>query len=462
MDAHHRWRMIWLILVLRTLSVPIISADEFAGGDGTASSPYQIASPEHLVALSSDPNLLDKHFVLIRDLDFVNVEPNAVHPVGHCEGKAFVGVFDGQGHAIAHLRIVRPDQPWVGLFGRIGEGLIGSPKYAEGHVRNVRLIDIHIHGADDVGGLAGELSAGTVRNCSVTGTIAGREMVGGLVGIVWTGGGIDSCTATVDVRGVSHVGGLIGDLGMVPSVSRCGSSGRVSGEDRVGGLIGLWSPHIFTGGIRESSASREQSGTARITQCRSNCSVYGTEDVGGLIGLNYGIGQIEDCYALGPVNGSARVGGLLGLRKGCCIVRCFSAGRVTGIKDVGGFIGRSEPVEDANGLGEYPSCRKVVEQVQEPNAPAGRAAGWTRWRLVYRPALLACFWDQEGSGATRPQGFGSDCEGVTPLVTDQVPQLATFRSQGWDCENTWTVGPDNPYPRLRWEDDPFVHHHQAN
>lgn len=108
MDLRGLSRIAWLGAVFPMLSVSVVSGDRFAGGDGTAVSPYQIASAEQLVALGSDPNLLDRHFVLIRDLNTARIEPNTVRPIGDSEVEAFTGVFDGQGHVISHLRIVRP------------------------------------------------------------------------------------------------------------------------------------------------------------------------------------------------------------------------------------------------------------------------------------------------------------------------------------------------------------------
>ena len=45
----------------------------FAGGTGEPNDPYQIATAEQLTSIGSDPNLLDKHFVLVADID---LDPN--------------------------------------------------------------------------------------------------------------------------------------------------------------------------------------------------------------------------------------------------------------------------------------------------------------------------------------------------------------------------------------------------
>ncbi len=42
---------------------------EFAGGMGTPSDPYEIVTPEQLIAIGLDPDLQKAHFILIDDLD---------------------------------------------------------------------------------------------------------------------------------------------------------------------------------------------------------------------------------------------------------------------------------------------------------------------------------------------------------------------------------------------------------
>ncbi len=50
-----------------------VSGVEFAGGTGQPNDPYQIATAEQLIGIGSDSSLLDKHFVLVKDID---LDPN--------------------------------------------------------------------------------------------------------------------------------------------------------------------------------------------------------------------------------------------------------------------------------------------------------------------------------------------------------------------------------------------------
>jgi len=46
---------------------------QFAGGTGEVDDPFQITTAEQLISIGQDPDLLDKCFVLVNDLD---LDPN--------------------------------------------------------------------------------------------------------------------------------------------------------------------------------------------------------------------------------------------------------------------------------------------------------------------------------------------------------------------------------------------------
>ena len=169
------------------------------------------------------------------------------------------------------------------------------------------------------------------------------------------------------------------------------------------------------------------------------------------MGQAFGDGRIEDCYATGFVSGAATIGGLIGENEGSSVIRCYSTGRVMGEEETGGLIGNNELPNDP-ALVSYPPCQPIVERMQEP-ASSGGAQG-PRWRVVYRPAILACFWDAETSGMTRGLGAGTDTQGgITRLTSAEMRTAAPFRNFGWDFESVWIMREDKPYPQLRWEQD---------
>lgn len=172
---------------------------------------YEISSPEQLLYLSGLWDTEDHNsdgmpdapcngtYVLTADLDMSPILTSIgtvltektgsetkgyMPPIGpladtteeegvHC---AFFGTFDGQGHSIRNLRVVRMGAKYAGLFGNIGHD------YGEGYVRNLAILDAEIVARASCGILAGSLY-GDADNIVCTGTIECMEKTaGGLAG----------------------------------------------------------------------------------------------------------------------------------------------------------------------------------------------------------------------------------------------------------------------------------------
>jgi len=387
---------------------PFLQAAGFAGGTGEPNDPYQIAAAQQLVSIGSDPNLLDKHFVLIADLDLDPNLPDSrvftqaviaadMHwtrygDVVDVQHATFDGSFDGGGHIVRNLVIddvlmvdgVAPR--CVGLFGIVGE---------RGRVQNLRLEGISVKGLYPVGGLAGN-NAGTILRCHVVGQVAGSGDVGGLAG---SNGGVIA---------LSHTGGV------------------VSGGDGLGGLVGgnLW-------GI--------------VTNCYSDatvCTGHG-RFVGGLIGDHRG--SLAGCYATGSVSVGERgmfVGGLVGSAWGS-VVNCHAAGSVlSGDKSecVGGLVGD-----------DYFNC--IIANCYATGrilAGAGsQYVGGLLGRSHSAGDVSQCFWDVEATGI-----LSSD--GGTGLATIEMQRIQTYQAAGWDwvderangTADLWLMAEAGSYPKL--------------
>jgi len=247
----------------------IVSAAQakYSGGTGEPNDPYQIATAENLMLLGESPEDYDKHFILTADIDLdpnlprrkifdrAVIAPDPDDTNWWFDGTPFSGVFDGNGHAISHVRIVGRD--YLGLFGQLGWGFLPG-----GEVRALRVVDVRITGSGNyVAGLAG-INRGTTTHCSSSGIVSAIDSVGGLVG--------------------ANAG----------TVTGCYSTGAVRGRETVGGLVGH----------NEGS----------VTHCYSIATVSGTgENVGGLVGLNIA-GTIARCYSVGVVRSEGQAGGLVG------------------------------------------------------------------------------------------------------------------------------------------------------
>lgn len=290
---------------------------EFAGGDGTEANPYQVATAEQL---NNVRNHLDKYFIQIADID-LGVAPwnqdEGWEPIGTDE-LPFTGNYDGNNKTISNLKIERPEQNYVGLFGK-----------NEGSISSVSLLDINVSGYGYVGGLIGENFSGIVVGNNVSGTVIG---------------------------GVSGIGGLIGFSVDASQVTGCYSAGSVSAPDGhyVGGLMGAsydsavsesYSTSTVVGGEYYIAGLVGSNYNSTIARCFATGDVTGSNAVGGLVGDSLYGGKIIDSYATGSVTGSAdKVGGLVGdnYGAGAQIFNSYATGQVTGGSDyVGGLVGRN-------------------------------------------------------------------------------------------------------------------------
>ena len=75
MGIRRDWNVEIAMMRRRTASIIVcllwitVSVHAYSGGAGTAEDPYQIATPEDLIALGNEPNDYDKHFILTADID---------------------------------------------------------------------------------------------------------------------------------------------------------------------------------------------------------------------------------------------------------------------------------------------------------------------------------------------------------------------------------------------------------
>lgn len=92
-----------------------ICADSYAGGDGSKTNPYEIATAEQLAKLASDVNngntpqaFLGKYFKLTADIDLsggIWMPIGKYYNYGNVNNRLFFGKFDGNGHVIKNMHI---------------------------------------------------------------------------------------------------------------------------------------------------------------------------------------------------------------------------------------------------------------------------------------------------------------------------------------------------------------------
>ena len=284
--------------------------ESFYPGSGTAEDPYQIWTPEQMNGVGMHVGMWS-HIKLMADLDMsaynssYNIIGNDVIP--------FSGTFDGNGHVIRNLTMVTYSGIPVGLFGDVDSA---------GHIRNLGLINVHIGGDQNVGGLV-DYNQGTITACYATGTVNGSYAVGGLVGKNYQG-----------------------------TITGCYATGTVNGSYAVGGLVGMNDQGVITA----SYAAGSVSGSRRY--------------VGGLVGWNSG--TISACYATGTVGGSSSVGGVVGYNIGS-FTACFWDQQTSGMTD---GVGNENP-DPAGAIGKTTAEMKTLSTFT--------GAGWdfeNTWDIV--------------------------------------------------------------------------------
>lgn len=218
-----------------------------AGGSGTKDDPYQIATAEQLDAIHDWPTAT--YYVLVNDIDLSGIE--WVPYSGYIN-------FDGQGHTVSNLTIIKTDVSGEANIGMFGALYSYYDNYYAGtfqsRVSNLNLKDVNIDitGTDEsetvlnVGAIVGLNNASSddiyIQNCSVSGRInvqgGFRAWIGGI-----SGRGqqncrtyVQNCTNKADItytRGEGTYECEVGALhGFQADVSDCTNYGTITANGK--------------------------------------------------------------------------------------------------------------------------------------------------------------------------------------------------------------------------------------
>lgn len=349
-------------LVLFTQGHIVYAGFSFAGGAGTAASPWQIATCEQLQNINDEANYLDDYFILTQDIDCSMTNPDdpdfdpegtwgdetGFIPIGDW-ASPFTGNFNGAGFSISDLYINRIETSEVGIFSHLG-----------GYVANLDLVNFNITVEGDyVGTLAGQMCGAdlaeniTVTNVTSSGTVDGFWHVGGLIGSSTPEcshpGQIISSSSSVNSTGVIYVGGLVGRF--LGTISDSYATGTITGTGLyVGGLVGLSSGDItssyasadvFSSGDNVGGLVGEQS-DGEISYSFATGEVNGGNRIGGLVGEVGGSGSIVKSYATGAVSATEHFAGGLAGYSYATIADSYTTGNVSGQNYLGGLVGQAE------------------------------------------------------------------------------------------------------------------------
>lgn len=187
------------------MNMGVSDESDFAGGDGTADSPYKIETIEQLARVR---NYLKSgfHFQLQKDLSFAGYEENWVAIGTDADYFAFQGVFDGNGYTISGLEM--DSSASAGLFG-----------YCAGTIKNLKVKDFDIDTtASSAGAIVAELCAGgRVEQCAVeNSTVNSAHYSGGIAGAAQKGSAIRNVYADGVSCSLSYImtGNIAEDIGL--------------------------------------------------------------------------------------------------------------------------------------------------------------------------------------------------------------------------------------------------------
>ena len=355
-------RFLALLLVLTLLvglmpaalaadTVDVSALPEYtAGADTSAGAAYKISTEESLrafaAAVKADGgngtyNLSGVSFYLANDVALTGTWT----PVGNGISAVkdfFAGTFDGCGHTISGLN-VQSSTANQGLFAAINQATI----------RSLNVSGVVSCGTKNyIGGIVGKVQAGTIENCSFSGSVTGGGHTGGIAG------GLNSNNVTI---------------------SGCVNAADVTGTT-AGGILGYWK------------------NTASIRDCYNTGSVTGSTKAGGIVGqLNKG--TIENCYSTGVVGGTAAQFGGIFAFSNATVKNCYytlpetevlggkavAATQITSPEGLADKLGSAFKEDTAGANNGYPILVWQAGEVVQPDPRIELTGPDTLWRTANEP-----------------------------------------------------------------------------
>ena len=482
----------------------LLTFAQFSGsGSGTENDPYLILNPIQLNQMRNFLNQEGVYFKLMANIDLTEFleDENPTQgwqPVGnYSSSAAFQGVLDGNGKKISGLWINRSNSIYIGLFG-----------YTNGAtIKNLTLDVDNIQGGSYTGGFSGYSINTTISGCTLSGTITGKQYVGGFIGY-FDGGKlsiINSKSINSSISGTNSVGGACGYVEGSSStnslITNCYIYSEVIGNNNVGGILGYCISHScrvnlsscgFVGTISANASyaggligyhaqglSQEKDLIQDINYCFVIGDVIATNDyVGGLIGYDSGgtytysvysvyssynnyayiYTNISHSYFSGSVSGGNNVGGLLGKKDYGTVSNCYASGSVVGTANVGGLLGYNGKANKGSHKSTVKNSVAILSRISASSENVGRIVG------INEGTIAAVGSTEENKSYNRTQVV---LKGVTQEVYDDLQNgtgvsattlklKATYVAMGWDFTNVWDIQETECYPYMQTQTAPPV------
>ena len=290
-------------MVLLSAALPVCADEQVPAQEKV----FTITNPDSFAKLVENCRLdsysRDLVVNLRTDLDLTGMDFSGI-PI-------FCGRFEGNGHTIRglDLTVEGSDQ---GFFRYLTETAVVSDLHLEGVVQGEGT-------GSRIGGFVGE-NNGILRGCSFTGTVSGKEYIGGMAGENMVTGTIENCRVSGSVFGGHFVGGIAGK-----------NAGTIRGcENHAPINETSWKNEIELTDISLDSVIHSEAANT-------------VTDIGGIAG--HSIGMIRDCgnhANVGYPSMGYNIGGIAGTQSGS-ILNCENHGKIFGRKEIGGIAGQMEP-----------------------------------------------------------------------------------------------------------------------
>lgn len=355
-----------------------------AEADTSAGAAYKISTEEGLrafaAAVKADDgkgtyNLSGVSFYLANDIALTGTWT----PVGNGVSAVkdfFAGTFDGCGHTISGLNV-----QGQGLFAAINQATI----------RNLNVSGTVNSTVNYVGGIVGKVQAGTIENCSFSGSVSSSKKsayVGGIAGGLYSANvTISGCANTADVTG-GYAGGILGYWRTAATIQNCYNTGSITGSDKAAGIV------------------------AHLNK-----------------------GTIENCYSIGAVGGAAaQKGGIFGF-SGAAVKSCYytlpetesvtgtatAATQITSPEGLADKLGSAFKEDTAGVNNGYPILAWQAGEAVKPDPRIELTGPATLWRTNTEPqpqaTLTAACKDMDKD--TQVDWTLTEGEGIVTLETPE-------------------------------------------
>lgn len=423
---------------------------QFSGsGSGTEEDPYRIFNAEQLNQVRNSP---EAYFSLEADIDMTEWIAENNPSQGWKPISSFKGTFNGNGHRITNLIINRPTTSKIGLFSSISDA----------NISNIEIVDTNYIGCNEIGGICGYISGGSITSCKFSGKIVGANYLGGIIGECWGSTSISNCMAIGSINGANYIGGIIGDAYETSNsdLQKCQTECNIVGNGYLGGIAGSIG---YGHSVSESYSCSE----IKWDSC-----------IGGIVGFvdnefiksDYGIKWVKvyDNYSTETLEGIEKIGGIVGFCESKSyygenqIYRCYSnCQKIYGTNYVGGIIGYypAHYDKDSRSFNNYTYWKGNVSlnakissninlyriasygyNVGSGGGANGDNYAWTLTKMILNDEVQPTPDDSKENGINT---------GLSALKLK-----ATYQGLGWDFDETWNIQETECFPYLQMQTAP--------